>query len=96
MVVEVHKQATHRQEEEIRWAAEVQAAKKEAQTLREGMAQVKEDARTQQEDNEKRREVCPGLGRTRVWCVGQWECGGLFFVWICRGHDQGDVCGICV
>jgi hypothetical protein len=44
VVVKAQEQEMHRQEEESRWAAEVQAAKKEAQTLREETAQVKEDA----------------------------------------------------
>ena len=44
-------QAVHRQEEESRWAAEVQAATKEAQMLKEEMAQVKEDERRQQEED---------------------------------------------
>ena len=57
VVVKVQKHATHRQEEENRWAAEVQAAKKETQTLREEMAQVKEDARTQQEEDSRRAAV---------------------------------------
>jgi hypothetical protein len=49
VVVKAQEQAAHRQEEESRWAAEVQAAKKGAQALQEEMAQVKENARTQQE-----------------------------------------------
>ena len=51
VVVKAQEQATHRQEEESRWAAEVQAAKKEAKMLQEGMAQVRQDARTQQEED---------------------------------------------
>ena len=56
-MVKAQEQATHRQEEESRWAAEVQAAKKEAQMLQEEMAQVKEDARTQQEEDSRRAAV---------------------------------------
>ena len=58
-VVKAQEQAPLRQEEESRWAAEVQAAKKEAQTLQlqEEMAQVKEDARTQQEGDIRRAAV---------------------------------------
>ena len=50
VVVKAQEQATHRQEEGAmaRGAAEVEAAKKEVQAPQEEMAQVKEDARTQQ------------------------------------------------
>ena len=51
VVVKAQEQASHRQHEESRWDAQVQAATKEAQMLKEEMAQVKEDERRQQEED---------------------------------------------
>ena len=90
-VVEAQEQAMHRQEKESRWAAGVQAAKKEFEArmlqLEEEMAQVyvNKDARTQQEEDSRRaavkKRVTKEEGVHAMYGAGREFCVGFVVRW---------------